>query len=100
MISYLDHNVGRLVKQLKELGIYENTLIIFTSDNGPTTGGGVDANWFNSAAPFVSEPGRVKGNLNEGGIRMPMIASWPGIIEPGSISHHISAHYDVLPTII
>jgi arylsulfatase A-like enzyme len=99
MISYLDHNVGRLIQQLKELGIYDNTLIVFTSDNGPTAGGGTDAAWFQSAAPFQSEAGRIKGSLYEGGIRVPMIASWPEVIEPGSVTDHISVHYDVMPTL-
>jgi arylsulfatase len=52
MISYLDYNVGKLVKLLKELGIYENTIIIFSSDNGPSYAGGTDSQWFESAAPF------------------------------------------------
>ena len=96
MISYLDENIGKLVQQLKELGLYENSLIIFTSDNGPTD---FVMNWFDSAEPFRSEAGYVKTQLNEGGIRMPMIATWPEVIEPGSVTGHISAHYDVLPTL-
>jgi arylsulfatase len=98
MISYLDEQVGELVSKLKELGIYENTLIIFTSDNGPTY---VDADtkWFRSAQPYQTESGRTKGYLYEGGIRVPMIASWPKQIQPGSTSDHISAFWDVLPTL-
>lgn len=96
MISYLDENIGKMVQQLKELGLYDNTLIIFTSDNGPTD---FVMNWFDSAEPFRSEPGYVKTQLNEGGIRMPMIAVWPAVINPGSETNHISAHYDVLPTL-
>jgi len=99
MVSYLDEQVGQLVNQLKELGIYENTLIIFTSDNGPTYNGGTDSPWFVSGGPFRSEQGFGKGNLNEGGIRVPMIASWPAQIKPGSVSEHISAFWDVMPTI-
>ncbi len=98
MISYLDENVGKLVKKLKDLGIYDNTLIIFTSDNGPTYTGGADTVWFDSADPFKSEYGYSKGFVNEGGIRVPMIAQWPGKIKPGSQSDHISAFYDVMPT--
>ncbi len=98
MVSYLDENVGKLVKQLKELGIYDNTLIIFTSDNGPTFNGGSDSPWFNSARPFRSEYGRGKGFVYEGGLRVPMIAEWPGKIKPGTTSEHISVFYDVLPT--
>jgi len=99
MISYLDENVGKLVKQLKELGIYDNTLIIFTSDNGPTYNGGTDSPWFDSAHPFRSGYGKGKGFVYEGGIRVPMIAEWPGKIKPGSESDHISVFYDVLPTL-
>lgn len=99
MISYLDEQVGELVAELKELGLYENTLVIFTSDNGPTYAGGVDPDYFASAAPFQGEYGRGKGFLYEGGIRVPMIASWPGVIEPGSETGHVSAFQDVLPTL-
>ncbi len=98
MISYLDEQVGLLVQQLKDLGIYENTLIIFTSDNGPTYNGGTDSPWFNSGGPFKSEFGWGKGFTHEGGFRVPMIASWPGKIKRGSVSNHISAFWDVLPT--
>jgi arylsulfatase len=99
MISYLDEQVGLLVKQLKELGVYENTLIVFTSDNGPTYNGGTDSPWFDSGGPFRSEYGYGKGFVNEGGIRVPMIASYPGIIKPGSVSNHPSAFWDWLPTL-
>ncbi len=99
MVSYLDNQVGQLEQQLKDLGIYENTLIIFTSDNGPTYNGGTDSPWFDSAKPFRSDYGRGKGFMYEGGIRVPMIASWPGKIAPGITSDHISAFWDVLPTL-
>jgi arylsulfatase A-like enzyme len=99
MISYLDEQVGKLVQQLKDLGIYENTLIIFTSDNGPTYNGGTDSPWFDSGGPFRSEEGFAKGNVNEGGIRVPMIASWPLRIKPGVVSDHISSFWDVMPTL-
>ena len=99
MISYLDEQVGLLVRQLKELGLYENTLIIFTSDNGPAYSGGSDSPWFKSAGPFKNEFGWGKGFTHEGGIRAPMIASWPAKIGNGLISTHISAFWDVLPTI-
>ena len=99
MVSYLDNQVGLLIQQLKDLGIYENTVIFFTSDNGPTYNGGTDSEWFNSAGPFREGYGLTKGSVYEGGIRVPMIASWPGIITPGSGSDHISAFWDVLPTL-
>lgn len=99
MISYLDFQVGELIDKLKELGKYENTLILFSSDNGPSYVAGVDDVFFNSAGPFKEGSGNTKGYVREGGIRVPMIASWPGHIEPGSVSKHISAFYDVLPTL-
>lgn len=99
MVSYLDEQVGEIVATLKELGLYENTLIIFSSDNGPTYTGGADSPWFDSAKPFKSEYGWGKGYVKEGGIRVPMIAQWPGKIAPGTETDLISAHYDVLPTL-
>lgn len=98
MISYLDENVGKLVQQLKDLGVYENTLIVVTSDNGATYNGGTDSPWFNSGGPFKSEYGWGKGFTHEGGIRTPMVASWPKKITPGTRSDHISAFWDVMPT--
>jgi len=99
MISYLDENVGKLVKYLKDEGLYDNTLIMFTSDNGVTFTGGTDGKFFNSSGPFGEEYGKAKGFVYEGGIRVPMIASWPGHIEAGSTSDLISAHYDVMATL-
>ena len=98
MVSYLDENIGKLVQQLKNEGVYENTLIVFTSDNGPSYAGGSDPAYFESAKPFRGEYGRGKGFLYEGGIRVPMIASWPGNIAPGRKSDLISAHYDMMAT--
>ena len=99
MVSYLDEQVGELVAELKELGLDKNTLIIFTSDNGPASAGGTDSPWFDGAKPFRSGQSFVKGSLYEGGIRIPMIAKWPGKIEAGSQTDLISAFYDVLPTL-
>lgn len=96
MISYMDEQVGKLVEQLKNLGLYENTLILFSSDNGPS---GFYTPYFQSGAPFRTESGYNKGTAYEGGIRVPMIASWPGVIERGSVSDHISAFQDVFPTL-
>jgi arylsulfatase len=98
MVSYLDDQVGQLVAKLIELGIYQDTLILFTSDNGPSYAGGADPEFFDSAQPFKSEYGYGKGFVHEGGIRVPMIASWPGRIMPGSETDHISVFYDLLPT--
>ncbi len=99
MISYLDEQVGALVAKLKAIGQYENTLIIFTSDNGPTYAGGADTPFFDSANPFKTEYGWAKGFTHEGGIRVPMLAAWPGHIAPGTKSAHLSAFYDVMPTV-
>lgn len=98
MISYLDENIGKLVQQLKNQGVYENTLIVFTSDNGPTFAGGVDPYWFNSAGQFQEGFGRGKGFVYEGGIRVPSFFTWPSRIQPGSESDHPSVHYDMLAT--
>lgn len=99
MISYMDEQLGQLIRQLKDSGIYENTLIIFSSDNGPSYAGGAAPDWFESAKPFRAEYGRGKGFVYEGGIRVPMIAVWEGHIKPGSETDLISAQYDVFPTL-
>jgi arylsulfatase A-like enzyme len=96
MISYMDEQVGKLIEQLKSLGLYENTLIIFSSDNGPS---GFYTPRFSSGAPFRTQSGYNKGTLYEGGIRVPMIASWPLLIKPGTVSNHISSFPDVFPTL-
>lgn len=99
MISYLDEQVGDLIETLIEQGKYENTLVIFSSDNGPTYTGGADTPYFDSAKPFKTTYGWGKGFVHEGGIRVPMIAAWPGKIEAGTTTDHISSFYDVLPTL-
>ena len=99
MISYVDEQVGKLIATLKEEGLYENTLIVFTSDNGPTFNGGTDSPWFNSGGIFKSEYGWGKCFLHEGGIRVPAIFSWPNVIKEGTESNHISAFQDIMPTL-
>ena len=99
MISYWDEQIGELVKRLKELGVYNNTIIIFTSDNGPTFNGGSDSFFFDSAKPFKSEWGWGKASLREGGIRVPMIVSWPQQIKAGSKSNLLCAFWDIMPTL-
>ncbi|MCU0458210.1 MAG: arylsulfatase [Bacteroidales bacterium] len=98
MISYLDYQTGILVDHLKEKGLYDNTIIIFTSDNGPAWNGGTDPEWFGSAEPFRGAQGYGKGSLHEGGIRVPLIVSWPGVTEPG-VTDHVSSFQDFLPTL-
>lgn len=95
MVTLLDDQVGEIMARLDELGLTENTLVIFTSDNGPHREGGADPDYFNSNGPFRG----YKRDLYEGGIRVPMIASWPNHIAAGSQSDHISAFWDVLPTL-
>lgn len=99
MVSYFDSQVGELVKKLKKEGLYDNTLIIFTSDNGPTFNGGSASPWFGSGGPFRSEYGWGKCFVHEGGIRVPAIAVWKGHIEPGSVTGHVSCFQDVMPTL-
>jgi len=99
MVSYFDEQIGEIVNTLKELGLFENTIIMFSSDNGPTFNGGSDSPWFDSAKPFKSEQGWGKAYLKEGGIRVPMIAHWPGKIKSGTKTDLISVQYDVLPTL-
>ncbi len=95
MVTLLDRHVGELMTKLAEKGIADNTLIIFTSDNGPHVEGGAEPLYFKSSGPFKG----IKRDLYEGGIRVPMIASWPRKIEAGSVTDHISAFWDVLPTV-
>ena len=99
MVSYLDEQVGLLIDKLDDLGISDDTVIFFTSDNGPTYSGGADSSYFDSAKPFQSDQGRCKGSVFEGGIRVPMIASWAGRIAAGSETDFIAVFYDVLPTL-
>lgn len=94
MIDVLDSQVGEIMKKVEDLGIADNTIIVFTSDNGPHEEGGADPEYFNSNGPLKG----VKRDLYEGGIRVPMIVRWPGKIAPGSKTDHISAFWDVMPT--
>lgn len=99
MISILDEQVGALRQKIAQLGLAKNTLILFTSDNGPSFAGGVDPELFRSAGPFPTEYGRGKGFLFEGGIRVPLIAHWPKKIKPGKQQAHLAAFQDFLPTL-
>ena len=94
MVSLLDRQVGDVRRLLDSLGIADNTLVIFTSDNGPHSEGGADPEYFRSSGGFRG----IKRDLYEGGIRVPFIASWPGVIEEGVSNGHISAFWDFLPT--
>lgn len=94
MITRMDAGIGELIAQLSALGITDNTLIIFSSDNGPHAEGGNDPGFFDSNGPLRG----IKRDLYEGGVRVPTIAYWPGRIAPGSASAHLSGFQDVLPT--
>ncbi|MBE3065061.1 MAG: arylsulfatase [Spirochaetes bacterium] len=94
MITRMDKSIGRLTTLLKELGLEENTLVIFSSDNGPSNEGGSDASFFGGAGPLRG----LKGSVWDGGVRVPFIARWPGAIRPGIESDHVAAFWDFLPT--
>ncbi len=97
MISHMDRDIGKIISLLKELELDKNTIIIFTSDNGPPgdRSGGADSEYFNSTGPLRGS----KGTLYEGGIRVPMIVRWPGQIRKGVTTNHVSGFQDLLPTI-
>ena len=94
MISILDRQVGELMSKLEELGIADNTLVIFTSDNGPHLEGGADPDFFDSNGPLRG----YKRDLYEGGIRVPFIVRWKNHVNPGQRSDELVAAWDILPT--
>jgi len=95
MVSRLDRHVGEILSMLKELGIEDNTIVVFTSDNGPHDAGGADPLFFNGNAGMRG----IKRDLYEGGISEPMIVKWSGTIKAGAKSDHLSAFWDVMPTL-
>jgi len=95
MMTRADGYVGEIMEKLKELGLDENTIVMFSSDNGPHQEGGADPDFFNSNGGLRG----YKRDLYEGGIRSPFLAVWPGKIAAGSTSDHISAFWDVMPTL-
>jgi arylsulfatase A-like enzyme len=94
MVSRMDADVGRILDKLKETGQDANTLILFSSDNGPHREGGHDPDFFRDSGPLRG----IKRDLYEGGIRVPTIARWPARIKPGQVSDHAWAFWDFLPT--
>lgn len=94
MISYLDKQVGMIEDQLQQLGLDENTIVIFCSDNGPAGTLGPNNNYFNSAGNLRGR----KQDLYEGGIREPFIVKWPGKVTAGKVSNYASATYDMMET--
>ena len=99
MIEYIDIQVGEIIAQLKRLNIYDNTVILLTSDNGPTYAGGVDFEYFNSTGIFQNKPDRMKGYTYEGGVRVPFVVSWPKKIRSGRVVDDVSISYDLFATI-
>jgi arylsulfatase A-like enzyme len=95
MITRMDRDVGRLVDLLGQRGIDRRTLVLFVSDNGPHQEGGADPAFFKSAGGLRG----IKRDLYEGGIRVPMIARWTGVVPAGRVSSHVWAHWDMLPTV-
>lgn len=95
MVSRIDHQVGQILNLIDELGIAENTIVIFTSDNGPHQEAGADPDFFNSNGGLRG----YKRDLYEGGIRVPMIVKWPDKIKTAAKTDHISAFWDILPTL-
>ena len=95
MVSRLDKYVGDVMAELKELGLDKNTIVIFTSDNGPHREGGANPDYFKSYGPLKG----IKRDVYEGGIRVPMVAWCPDKIKAGVKTDHISAFWDVMPTL-
>lgn len=95
MISRMDADIGRLLKRLKEMGEEKNTLIFFSSDNGPHREGGNDPDFNDSNGPLKG----IKRDLTDGGIRVPFIARWPGKIAAGSMSNFVGGFQDIMPTL-
>jgi arylsulfatase A-like enzyme len=95
MIRNIDRDTGRVLRAVRELGLDQKTLVIFTSDNGPHQEGGHQMPFFDSNGPLRGK----KRDLYEGGIRVPMIARWPGRIRPGGETDLISGFQDILPTL-
>lgn len=93
MITRLDSDIGTILKKLKDLGLDRDTIVFFSSDNGPHHEGGGDPTFFKSSGPLRG----IKRDLTEGGIRVPMIARWPGKVAAG-VSDHVCAFWDFLPT--
>jgi arylsulfatase A len=95
MISRMDGDVGRILDLLDELGLDEDTVVMFSSDNGPHKEGGADPDFFRSSGPLRG----YKRDLYEGGIRVPLLVRWPGRVEAGRVSDHIGAFWDVPATL-
>ncbi|WP_324679193.1 arylsulfatase [Hymenobacter sp. GOD-10R] len=94
MMQVLDDQVGQIMHKLKQLNLDDNTLVIFTSDNGPSAEGGKDLAYFNSSGGLRG----AKRDLYEGGVRVPFIVRWPGRVKAGTVTPQLAAFWDLLPT--
>jgi arylsulfatase A-like enzyme len=95
MITRMDVNIGRVLDALDVLGLTRETVVLFTSDNGPSGAGGQDIDFFDSNGPLRG----AKRDLYEGGIRVPLIVRWPGVVAEGAVSEHAAAAWDIMPTL-
>jgi arylsulfatase len=95
MVSRLDREVGRILDELDALGLAKNTVVLFTSDNGPTFNGGSDSKFFDSAPGMRG----LKCSVYEGGLRIPLVVRWPGKVAAGTWTEHLSGFQDMLPTL-
>lgn len=98
MVTHIDTQVGRLVEKLKELGVWDNTIFIVTSDNGPACNGNSPMEYFQSGGPFKCGKGWGKSSLHEGGIRMPFVLSWGDRLK-ASRTDHMACFADIMPTL-
>ncbi len=95
MITHIDNDVGKIMHRLKELGLEKNTVVMFSSDNGPHKEGGNDPYYFSSNGRYRG----IKRDVYEGGIRVPFIVRWPGVIDGGQETDQTGAFWDILPTL-
>ncbi|MDR2983081.1 MAG: arylsulfatase [Puniceicoccales bacterium] len=95
MVTRLDKDVGKITSLIDELGLAKDTIIVFTSDNGPHQEGGADPKFFNGSGPFRG----IKRDLTDGGVHVPFIARWPNTIKAGTKTDNFWAHWDLLPTV-
>ncbi|MAJ15745.1 MAG: N-acetylgalactosamine-6-sulfatase, partial [Opitutia bacterium TMED67] len=96
MIDYIDKDVGRILSVLNELNIEDNTIVMFSSDNGPHQEGGHQMEFFNNNGPLRG----MKRDLYEGGLRVPFLVRWPGKVPAKKVSNQISGFQDIFPTIL
>jgi len=94
MVTYLDTMVGNVVQRLEKHGLVDNTIIFFTSDNGPHSEGGNNVGFFDANGPVTG----IKRAMYDGGIRVPMVVQWPGKIKAGATTKQIAGGVDLMAT--